>query len=800
MTKPELHIYTALTVPTLCLTTKAAAYILTPDYGINFDTSSVIRPSLNANSGSTIGWFRTMIQLDKVDPMKWPELSQEWGTLSLGSVDLTLWTVVFSPSGLSSEAGCVAATLSSNMDLCLWAPVKNTLKGEWKNMMDVTPILMEHLLSSEMQNLENKTPQVLKAQITSIAWSHQCHFGYAPSPIINGSLLVAGSRAGSLVMIRFLPETQSIQIINIMDVCGAWVTHISITPWKTTEQGQCQSLLAYAAADGSIGIIKLTQQLIRKVPSSQLFESLGYEIGLVTEQLPSLICEPSHSGITGLQWIKSPSHDPILVHCTPGLVHIHYPTTLPLPSGTSMLNWKMQTFRLKTCRTSTMSSALHPPSGIIYLSPYDQLIIALSDGSINVLRGLDCGNPRLTDDDQQPSTEGSGGQDQLTSSMLSTNARSIFVRIEQEVDKHDMNKITGMTGYDVSDGVFVWSYEVHRPGDFSYKHDAKQKSVLVVANLWDHEIAKDVLLRDLESAIGQGNAMSGRAPLDILRPILLSMRDGKKLDVMHEKVLKLLGRGIADSDYAMMHGNSQLSQSRWKGKGRADAPIDYEMNVKESFGKSVSSHLFSWDAAMIWRIKLGLADYVWKLSDSPEKKAACGVIAQGLLDAITHHIFGTLVRHVLIVSPFLDPYDVPFARRLSVIVQTLLAGVRSPDLVTDAQRLLESVEMAIEEGADKETCPACQVEVPLADVRGAVCANGHVWTRCSVTALILSTAFVRTCIGCKRKAFLPPSATRLISHDGVQHLPPLARGWMVQELLETVRRCLYCGNGFVCIV
>ncbi len=79
---------------------------------------------------------------------------------------------------------CVAATLSSNMDLCLWAPVKNSLKGEWKNVIttlccrfilgsrlaklfNITPFLLDHLQSSEMQESDNKTPLVLKAQITS---------------------------------------------------------------------------------------------------------------------------------------------------------------------------------------------------------------------------------------------------------------------------------------------------------------------------------------------------------------------------------------------------------------------------------------------------------------------------------------------------------------------------------------------------------------------------------------------------------------------------------------------------------
>ena len=103
---------------------------------------------------------------------------------------------------------------------------------------------------------------------------------------------------------------------------------------------------------------------------------------------------------------------------------------------------------------------LHPPSGFTYLPIHDQLIIALSDGSINVLHGLRSGHPQLMGDSQSSFPEGELVQDPRTGSQLSTNARSIFVRTERgEVDKHDLHRITGMTGYDPDDGAFIWSYE-----------------------------------------------------------------------------------------------------------------------------------------------------------------------------------------------------------------------------------------------------------------------------------------------------------------------------------------------------
>lgn len=55
---------------------------------------------------------------------------------------------------------------------------------------------------------------------------------------------------------------------------------------------------------------------------------------------------------------------------------------------------------------------------------------------------------------------------------------------------------------------------------------------------------------------------------------------------------------------------------------------------------------------------------------------------------------------------------------------------------------------------------------------------------------------VRTCLGCGRKAFLP----RQGDETPASWLPDMGRNWFVQDVLEAVRRCLFCGNNFVTLV
>jgi len=144
--------------------------------------------------------------------------------------------------------------------------------------------------------------------------------------------------------------------------------------------------------------------------------------------------------------------------------------------------------------------------------------------------------------------------------------------------------------------------------------------------------------------------------------------------------------------------------------------------------------------------------------------------------------------------------DIPFVLR--IIVQSLLPN-SPPDLSIEAERLSELVHSAMPPGVSmsydlNERCPACNAEVPLQDVTSAVCSNGHAWARCSITSFILATPMVRTCIGCSRKAFLPSS---IHNQSEVQNwLPTAAQSWVVEELIEAVQCCLFCGNSFVTIL
>lgn len=313
----------------------------------------------------------------------------------------------------------------------------------------------------------------------------------------------------------------------------------------------------------------------------------------------------------------------------------------------------------------------------------------------------------------------------------------------------------------------------------------------------------------------------------MLRPYLLHLGDSKRLKECHGQLLDTL-RLISTDDCS-----KQVIITSW-GSG------DVSVELREKFRISLATHLYGWDEFLSLRMRLVLADFAWvskntirqsypninlpafqKSSENEEIQTNCGVVAESILNAISNRISRILIRHLTAVVGLLDckslfagcrdgsadrdqATDLPIAFRR--FVQCTLPGIE-PDLGREAGELWALLKPALGSttaggpqtmaNALDEICPACGVTIPFEDVKSARCTNGHSWPRCSVTCFVLATCWVRTCIGCCRKAFLPPL---VLDKNQGQELPEIARSWVVEELLNAVTKCLFCGNGFVSIL
>ncbi|KAG7094041.1 hypothetical protein E1B28_007662 [Marasmius oreades] len=774
-----------------CFVTKSAVYILTPEPGINHDLYSLLPSALQAATLSnasttkpnqnetdtisqlTLNWFRTMIQYDSKssDTCRWPDFSQEFCAVSLGSIDPSIWFVTFSPSGVGPSAGCVICILTTNMNLSLWISTKNALKGEWIKILDIVPVLLDTYKSN------SPLMRTLCSQVVSVEWTSQADFGIQPTPSVDGSLLVCGTRAGTLIFLRFSPVDLAVQVIGTVYISKEWITHISVTLWAVVEPGTCEATLAYATSQGKLGVIAirqtLSQQADKPISIECDFERLGEN---VAEKL---------IGVTALKWFEVPNRTPILAYTTPGILRLWASSMAPESPWCGT-----RTYLLKTHKTHVASSNLHPVVGLEYLPLHDLLLVCLLDGSFHVVKSLST-SPALDDGEE-----------------ITRNARKIFERVEhlnelragsvseekREKDKEkekkevrlgraEANTTSAFSYYDHT-GIVVWIHELTRPADFSYKHDAKHNSMLVVARLWDG-LTDEAFLRYLTESTSQCKAAHGVTPLHVMRPILFHMRSKYLLDRLHAQILGVLSP--QDPDSIVM--SDDIALPTWCPGGQGALSPDF----RKAFRNSLIMHLFGWDALMSLRMKLSLADYAWKLSEESQRRIDYGNVAEIILTCICHRNLRTMLRHLSLVAPAFTVDDIPFVLRM--VVQSLLPGAL-PELSAEGERLSTIVHSMFDgqltDGLH-ELCPACHVEVPLENIVNARCSNGHVWSRCSVTTFILSTPDVRTCIGCTRKAFLP-----LSMHKSALKME--LKGWFVEELLEAVHRCLFCGNTFVSVL
>ncbi|KAI0794108.1 transcription factor IIIC subunit delta N-term-domain-containing protein [Fomes fomentarius] len=808
------------------LLTKHAVFILTPDTGACVELSSVFQQASDPKSSCAtrpLGWLRTMVEFDRSLTHQWAADCADWGAVSLGSLDPSLQAVAPSPSNITADAGCVLALLDSNLDLTIWSAQKNPLTGQWIKLQDVTAALKSATIAK--QSPATALEQTLRAQSTCIEWSSQPEWNLTPAPLLDASLLAVGNRAGSVTLLRFDKASRRMTALEEVSVSDRWVTSLAWSTWDLSQDGACKAMLSCATSDGSIVLLAVRQTLSSMPPFTHL--APNHDVSFTVQAHDESACDADGRNITGMRWANVRGRSPILMFHKPGILHLW-----SLPSVSSAWSGS-RAFALRTQKRSVASSVLSPASGFCYVRCRDMAVISLSDGSFHVIHKLST----------HPSTEPPPAE-AIQSEILSASSRSVFVRAEPEkVSFKDVDRINGMVTYDGC-SMFMWTYEANRPTDFSYKHDAKHVSTLVVARLWDEEEDEHVL-SELAECVGRTKCGSGETPTSVLRPILLHLGDPNRLSRLQTRILDVLRQVPDNGANAAVVIPSYSDPGAWTGA------------VSRELRRSLTAHLLGWDSIQSQRIRYAVAAFCQKHAQTPDLHQQFGDAARSFLATIQIHVLVVLIRHLAAIARFLHgrPHDVFFAQR--TIHQAATMPAIPPAIVQEAEELLARLTIAPPHPnaghnpgdpapASRDTslcepCPACSSPIPLdpSGADSAVCPRGHVWARCCITSLLLATPAVRTCVGCSRKALLPPSVSTapngpaavaptpllgggsLGDHDRVgdtqanPEQPSSASGGrasddelrdaaeegsFVQDLLEATRRCPVCGNNFVVLV
>ncbi|KAG9042556.1 hypothetical protein FS837_010698 [Tulasnella sp. UAMH 9824] len=507
----------------LCVLTHNAIYILTPDLGIFFDTESAISatPTISSTEPTPkLGWYRTMLAVDKASPHVWALESENQAVLVTGSMDVMFKAACWSPTGISKDGFSLLAILTSNLEISIYEPSRNHLKGAWNKVQDVTETLKQYFQAKfDPKEVKDRTAaKILVAQAQALAWSE--------APPINGnrgggfekdSLLAVGNRGGTVVFLRSKTEALELEVVAAHTFTTQWIVRLSWSSWSAGNNGEAWSLLACALPDGSIQQLKVNLSPENDGASNVTVQHLAGEP----------CSRVDRRGITAMAWADVPGKESLLVYNKPGTIHI-WSQTLGL-----------RTLVLERQAVCAGSSALVPAIGIVYDGGRDSVIVSLSDSTLHIVYQASR-NPTLSP--PQPSESSSGTS--ISSINLSLASRSfsyIAEKLESQrsLDAGDLAATSGLTAFD-DFGTMAWFAEMIRPQDLDYKPSARRKSTLIVARLYDDDPNGEVLLNYVKKVLD--TPRYGQPPVARVRTALLHLRNPTRFTAVREGLLSMLSK------------------------------------------------------------------------------------------------------------------------------------------------------------------------------------------------------------------------------------------------------------------
>ncbi|KIO33473.1 hypothetical protein M407DRAFT_17729 [Tulasnella calospora MUT 4182] len=513
----------------LCVLTHNAIYILTPDLGFFFDTESAISatPTISSSEPTPkLGWYRTMLAVDKASPHVWALESENQAVLVTGSMDIMFKAASWSPTGLSTDGLSLLAILTSNLEISLYEPSRNHLKGAWNKVQDVTEALKQYFQTNfDAKDTKDRiAAKILAAQAQAIAWSEAPPMNRnRGGSFAKHSLLAVGSRGGTVVLLRSKVEATELEVVAAHTFTNQWIVCLSWSSWSTGNSGDASCVLACALPDGSV------QQLRVSLPSGA---DDAKEVAV--EHLAGQSCgRVDRRGITAMTWADVHGKESLLVYTKPGTIHI-WSQTLGL-----------RTLVLERQAVCAGSSSLVPAIGVVYDGGRDSIIVSLSDSSLHVVYQAST-NPTLS----PPQPSESSFETLISSINLSLTSRSFSYIVEKletqrSLDAGDLAATSGLTAFDEF-GTMAWFAEMIRPQDLDYKPSARRKSTLIVARLYDDDPNGDTLLNYVKKVLD--NPKCGQPPVARLRTALLHLRNSSRYAAVRDRLLSMLSKSDMTED------------------------------------------------------------------------------------------------------------------------------------------------------------------------------------------------------------------------------------------------------------
>ncbi|GAA5826640.1 hypothetical protein JCM3770_004610 [Rhodotorula araucariae] len=751
VSRGEIHLFT------LALGyTDAASVITSNGYGSSAAGTKGGADALAADKGKgrehEMPLLHSTISVEKRNTVKWGDWADEYDLAPPGGGAEAFWrSAAWSPSGMSALGGCVLATLTTNAEVLLFEPPKNSARGEWFETADLTLQLIHETVTNQAGKAtqtrvmrREMVASLLRCQTSTLAWSSA-----VPGTVHDLSLLALGHRSGEVTLWRLNKERQPVRVGRFKP--HAETNVVSVLSWSewtvaSSEDGipTVTAQLALADADGRVFAVPISQPLPVAAEEHRCDVAAAVHVVEGDERAAMQLCWVEREG--KVRSVHSP-------RAKLGTVHL-----AQLADAQVVQEWELE---LETVGADQWmgATAWAPCSGLAHLPSRDALLVSLSSASFHLIRLPTASSPALT-------------PDPALSDAYTAAARicfvSAFARVRQRTDRpregrgavtrkegaRSLGMVALGSGKDAMD--VAWVCELARPDAFVYRTPTDRRTYLTVANLAGADRPEGVLSAvDAALAAPENGTVRMRAPLARLGPLLHALAAHAGNAAFVAALLQRL-QPVPLAPLASV-GEAVELEERIEAAVNADEELG-RVRIKEALARGLLTH---------------------RSTLTPEQEHAAVLAQLGLARQLLKEVLGRLTA-ALGAGPLTDA-ERPLHARLLLASASLLP----PSPADPAVALLPADALAQAYEARDVACPACKAHVPLANVRYACCEAGHQWERCSLSLALIASVQVRTCSACERKALLP---------EALGALPP---DGAVRKMLAAAKACVVCGGRWV---
>ncbi|KAI9201792.1 putative zinc-finger of transcription factor IIIC complex-domain-containing protein [Polychytrium aggregatum] len=676
----------------------------------------------------------------------------------------------WSPSGLSSSAGCVMLTLTSTGAVTVLEPMPKHTSAVWEKTIDVTEAMLkhgsldeDHLNSHDLDGLE----------IMSIAWSPAAPQPFDARWTRPTSLFALGSKAGKVTLWSYV--SRSLCHEATIQVSKSWIVSLG---WSKPMQldDSVAWFLATGSSDGSVRLWKVTKSSRDTHTAVELVQEL---------------CGSDSRAATVIKFYSF------------GADVCDQTTKVAISKGTRIIVAVLEDGASKAVVGQIRLPISMAAGGITWSSCGTQLDIYHLDGQHRSIRLKDCGAA------EKP--------ERVTLLLLDENLHPeidqvlrVSMQAPSSADADDEPGNSNSTGdqepryygadssaYGFSDAVLLWA---HKPFDMGYITPRTIKCTLAIAPCADPEQAiQSKIISRLEEALCQRHIFRYRSPAHVLWDLVTDMYRDVKGWINPEGV------------YALVVQSLKENADRLQSQENPSTTRLVAATQSGSFDRAFEE-LEDWLCGSNYLNSLRIFTHLY---ETTKHTVNTSDLKDDMVDLNRENASEILSCYLAFLAPVVQMYIQEYGRLTALdrrVIALIVHSAHQQRESLEARGVWSTYEAMLavlhktsgSHAIGKEVCPACEASIEFNNSTTATCAHGHEWERCSATFLVLSNPLTRLCQGCGRSWFDLSGLAQLtacglssanpqtlvsdmdVDHDTVDSL--------CERLLQASHICLYCGD------